>query len=358
MTTKSIKVIDLFCGIGGLSHGFVQEKGFDVVAGFDIDEACRFPYEENNKATFFTKDVREVKSEQLNELFKGADVKVLVGCAPCQPFSTYAFKSPDKAKAEDEAKWSLLGEFARLIEEVLPEIVSMENVPGLAKFDKSHVFKEFLGVLYKHNYFVDYQEIYCPDYGIPQQRKRLVLLASRLSPIKIMDKTHGPNNYKTVKDAIGDLEPIESGEASPNDPIHRAAKLSDKNLQRIRQSKQGGTWRDWSEDLVLECHRKKTGKTYASVYGRMQWNKPAPTMTTFCTGIGNGRFGHPEQDRAISLREAAMLQTFPRNYKFVPEGKTPSMTHLSTHIGNAVPVELGRVVAKSIKFHLYNNKKF
>jgi DNA (cytosine-5)-methyltransferase 1 len=348
---SSIKIIDLFCGIGGLSHGFVRE-GLDVVAGFDIDESCRFPYEANNNAAFFNKDIRKVTGEEITQLFGNAAVRVLVGCAPCQPFSTYSFKSPDKKKEAEEAKWSLLGEFARLIETVKPEIVSMENVPGLAKFDKSHVFQAFIKVLEANSYFVDFKEIYCPDYGIPQQRKRLVLLASRLSPIKIMDKTHNPSNYKTVKDAIGDLEPIASGEISVKDPIHRAAKLSDKNLLRIRQSKQGGTWRDWSEELVLDCHRKSSGKSYGSVYGRMDWNKPAPTMTTFCTGIGNGRFGHPEQDRAISLREAAMIQTFPRQYKFVEEGKTPNMSQLSTHIGNAVPVELGQVVAKSIKFHL------
>ncbi|RDB07170.1 DNA cytosine methyltransferase [Runella aurantiaca] len=348
---SSIKVIDLFCGIGGLSHGFVRE-GFEVAAGFDIDETCRFPFETNNNALFVNKDIREVKGSELSAFFGKADVRILVGCAPCQPFSTYAFKSPDKQEDAQKAKWSLLGEFARLIEEIKPEIVSMENVPGLAKFDKSYIFQDFLKVLDKNDYFIDFKEIYCPDYGIPQQRKRLVLLASRLSPIKIMDKTHSPKTYKTVKDAIGDLEPIESGGISEKDPIHRASKLSDKNIQRIRQSKQGGTWRDWSEDLVLDCHRKTSGKSYGSVYGRMDWDKPSPTMTTFCTGIGNGRFGHPEQDRAISLREAALLQTFPKTYKFVPDGQTPNTTRLSTHIGNAVPVELGQVVAKSIKFHL------
>ena len=174
-----------------------------------------------------------------------------------------------------------------------------------------------------------------------------------------MVETHTAKNFVTVKDVIGNLEPIASGEVSKSDPIHRAAKLSDKNIARIRQSKQGGTWRDWSEDLVLDCHKKKSGKSYASVYGRMDWNKPAPTMTTFCTGIGNGRFGHPEQDRAISLREAAIIQTFPVNYKFAPVDELLSSTRLSTHIGNAVPVVLGEVVAKSIKFHLdaYENVK-
>lgn len=349
---KSIKVIDLFCGIGGLSHGFVREN-FDVVAGIDNEPNCKYPYEANNNALFIAKDIRDVKGKEINDLFGDADVKILVGCAPCQPFSTYAFKSPDMGRNEDVSKWGLLGEFARLIIETKPDIVSMENVPGLAKFDKAGVFKKFLFVLEKNGYhFPDFKIIDCPKYGIPQKRKRLVLLASRLGQINIIPETHTPKNYRTVKDIIGELDPIISGEISQNDPIHRSAKLSEKNLMRIKQSQQGGTWRDWSDDLVLDCHKKDSGKSYGSVYGRMRWDEPAPTMTTFCTGIGNGRFGHPEQDRAISLREAAMIQTFPIDYKFVENDKPISLTKLSTFIGNAVPVELGQVVAKSIKFHL------
>jgi DNA (cytosine-5)-methyltransferase 1 len=348
---ESIKVIDLFCGVGGLSHGFVQE-GLEVVAGFDIDETCRYPFEVNNNAAFIAKDIREVTSDEINRFFGDASIKVLVGCAPCQPFSTYSFKSPDKAKNEKIAKWSLLNEFSRIIEDVKPHIVSMENVPGLAKFGLSGVFKDFIKVLEKNQYEVDFKVVYCPAYGVPQQRKRLVLLASRLGKIAIIPDTHTIANYPTVAQTIGKLEPIGSGEVSSSDPIHRAAKLSDLNIKRIQQSKPGGTWRDWDEDLLLDCHKRETGKTYRSVYGRMNWDAPAPTMTTFCTGIGNGRFGHPIQDRAISLREAALLQTFPQGYKFVQEGSTVNSKRLSTHIGNAVPVNLGRAIAKSIKFHL------
>ena len=125
-------------------------------------------------------------------------------------------------------------------------------------------------------------------------------------------------------------------------------------MKRIRQSKPGGTWKDWDKDLRLKCHQKSSGETYVSVYGRMSWDKPAPTMTTHCIGIGNGRFGHPEQDRAITLREAALIQTFPRKYKFVEKGKSFRVKQISTQIGNAVPVKLGRVIAKSIKKHLNN----
>jgi DNA (cytosine-5)-methyltransferase 1 len=353
MKKMNIKVIDLFCGIGGLSHGFVKE-GFDVVAGIDNEASCKYPYEENNDAIFIAKDIRMVTSKEVEELFEDANVKILVGCAPCQPFSTYAFKSPDHSEEDSrKSKWGLLYEFARLIEDIKPEIISMENVPGLAKFDKADVFSGFLKILLDNDYHVDYKIIDCPQYGIPQKRKRLVLLASRLGPISIIPETHtSPEKYVKVKDVIGHLEPLQSGEISKNDPIHRASKLSDINLQRIRQSKQGGTWRDWDESLILECHKKKSGKGYGGVYGRMKWDEPAPTMTTFCTGIGNGRFGHPEQDRAISLREAALIQTFPPDYKFANINEHISMTKLSTFIGNAVPVDLGKVIAKSIKKHL------
>lgn len=354
MAKKDIRIIDLFCGIGGLSHGFYKEK-MKVVAGFDIDETCRYPFEENNDAVFISKDVREVTQNEINELFGNADIRILVGCAPCQPFSTYSYKSPDKAKKAETAKWSLLNKFAQLIDAVKPEIVSMENVPGVYKFDKSNVFKNFLNCLTDNKYHFDYKIVNCPDYGIPQRRKRLVLLASRLGKISLIQETHSPKTYLSVRDTIGHLEPLSSGQTSLLDPIHKANKLSEINLRRIKQSKPGGTWKDWDEDLLLECHKKNSGKSYRSVYGRMTWDDPAPTMTTFCTGLGNGRFGHPSQDRGITLREAALFQTFPQDYKFLPEGQELRAKILSTHIGNAVPVRLGQVIAQSIKFHLGMN---
>ncbi|HAY09403.1 MAG TPA: DNA (cytosine-5-)-methyltransferase, partial [Thauera sp.] len=131
--------------------------------------------------------------------------------------------------------------------------------------------------------------------------------------------------------------------------LHLAANLSPINLQRIRAARPGGTWRDWPEALVAACHQKESGKHSAGVYGRMEWDKPAPTMTTLCNGFGNGRFGHPEQDRAISLREAAIFQSFPRDYRFVPPGQQPSAKNLARLIGNAVPPKLGAAVARALK---------
>ena len=341
----SAKVVDLFCGVGGLTHGFVKES-FAVVAGYDLDATCKFAYEANNKAQFINKDITKVGGQEILGHFGESDIKILVGCSPCQPFSTYSYKS------EDKDKWNLLHEFARLIKEVQPEIVSMENVPRLVSFKKADVFGDFLKMLNDNGYSYFYEVVNCPDYGIPQNRKRLVLMASKLGQISIIPKTHTPENYVTVKDAIGEMEILESGQTSKTDPIHRAAKLSKLNMKRVKQSKQGGSWKDWTDDLVLACHKKDSGKHYVSVYQRMRWDEPAPTMTTHCTGIGNGRFGHPEQDRAISLREASIFQTFPPKYKFVKKGEPFRIRSISTHIGNAVPVILGRVIAKSIKKHL------
>ena len=346
---KNAAVIDLFCGIGGLSYGFVKEN-FKVVAGIDIDITCKYSFETNNNATFISKSISEITKEEINNLFGTTKYKILVGCAPCQPFSSYTFK--DEKKSENN-KWKLMYQFARLVRETKPDIISMENVSQLINFKKAPVFEDFLNSLKELGYFVHYEVVNCPDYGIPQKRKRLVLLASKLGEIKLIAKTHKKNNYITVKDAIGKLPKIKDGEIYKKDLLHYARKLSPLNKKRIQNTPYGGSWKDWPDDIKLECHKRASGKSYPSVYGRMKWEEPSPTMTTHCIGYGNGRFGHPEQDRAISLREASLLQTFPIDYKFYDEKKeTFSSVTIARHIGNAVPVRLGEIVAKSIKEHL------
>ncbi len=345
---NNIAAIDLFCGIGGLSYGF-KKVGINVKAGLDIDSSCRYAFETNCDAKFINQDILKITGNELNALYGENEIKVLVGCAPCQPFSTYSYKN----NQEKDQRWKLLDEFSRLIKEVKPVIVSMENVPTLLNFKTAPVFLNFVKSLEADGYFVWYDIVYAPDYGIPQKRKRLVLLASKKGEIKLLPPTHLPVNYVSVKEAIGDLDKIKSGETSQNDFLHKASKLSEKNLKRIKQSKPGGSWkRDWDDDLKLECHKKEKGKTYVSIYGRMKWDEPSPTMTTFCTGIGNGRFGHPEQDRAISLREASIFQSFPKDYKFVEKIEDLKITQLSRHIGNAVPPKLGEIIGKSIIEHL------
>jgi DNA (cytosine-5)-methyltransferase 1 len=342
ISRETCAVIDLFCGAGGLSHGFVQE-GFKIAAGADVDAACKFPFEENNDSRFLQRDVTKLPPSILRKEFRGAATRILIGCAPCQPFSTYAQGRPENEK------WHLLRHFARLVTALRPEVISMENVPELKRFS---VYEDFVAELRKADYDIDDQLVFCPDYGIPQTRTRLVFLASRLGPIKLLPATHSKENYPTVAKAIGDMPEIKAGEAHPSDRLHQARALNATNLRRIQASKPGGTWRDWPEKLLLKCHLEETGDGYGAVYGRMEWDQPAPTMTTHCTGYGNGRFGHPKQDRAISLREAALIQSFPRNYKFFESGAAPNMRDISRLIGNAVPVRLGRIVAKSIRMHL------
>ncbi|MCU0240431.1 MAG: DNA (cytosine-5-)-methyltransferase, partial [Pyrinomonadaceae bacterium] len=225
----SAKVVDLFCGVGGLTHGLVKES-FEVVAGYDIDTTCQFAYEENNKSTFIAKDIVSVIGDEILKHYENATVKILVGCSPCQPFSTYSYKH------QDENKYSLLNQFARLIKEVQPDIVSMENVPRLAEFSKEPIFSSFLQTLEQNGYKYSWEIVNCPDYGIPQNRKRLVLLASKYGEIELIPKTHTPENYVTVEDTIKNLEPLESGQVSEKDFLHRASKLSPLNLERIKQS--------------------------------------------------------------------------------------------------------------------------
>lgn len=341
--TRSISTVDLFCGAGGLTHGF-EQAGLPVQAGYDIDPACKFPYEYNNKAKFVLQDLENAKGLDLAEYFSGSRVKVLAGCAPCQPFSSYSRRYNDQ-----QSKWKLLQDFARLIEECEPDIISMENVLLLKRHS---VFQEFITQLKQLNYCFESYEVNCLDYGIPQSRKRLVLLASKFGKINLIPPTHNPNNYQTVRQTIGHLEPLSAGETSKIDWLHRCSKLSKLNLRRICASKPGGTWRDWPQELIAECHLKTSGKTYPAVYGRMEWDKPSPTITTQCFGFGNGRFGHPEQDRAISLREAALLQTFPAEYDFVGPDKSVAIDLVGRLIGNAVPVKLGQVIAQSILNHI------
>lgn len=335
-----IEAVDLFCGAGGLTAGLIKAN-IKVKAGYDIDPACAYPYTKNNKgAAYILKDVEELTGDELARHYSTGVIRLLAGCAPCQPFSTY-----NQGKdVRNDKKWPLLYAFARLIDELKPELVTMENVPDVTKHE---VYKDFIQSLNKLNYEIWEGAVLCADYGVPQSRKRHVLLASRIGKVELINPTH-KGNHITVRQAIGKLPVIDAGEICNLDPLHRSAKLRDLNLARIRASKPGGSWRDWPKELMAKCHLKPSGKTYPSVYARMEWDKPAPTMTTQCYGFGNGRFGHPEQDRAISLREAAIFQSFPKDYYFYDVNEAmPSMSVMGRMIGNAVPVRLGEVVGLS-----------
>jgi DNA (cytosine-5)-methyltransferase 1 len=338
---------DLFCGAGGLTRG-LERAGINVKLGVDIDPDCRFPYTKNNRAKFLLKSVPDLSVDDLTGGKKSRSYRLLAGCAPCQPFSTYR----QKAGSNDD-RWRLLEHFGRLAEQLDPDFITMENVPNLAK---QKVFKDFVATLTARGFHVSHEIVDCADFGVPQQRRRLVLLASKLGPVELI-RAKRKRKAKTVKQAIGKLPRLRAGGVSPKDPLHQSCELSETNLQRIRASKPGGTWRDWDESLVAPCHRRATGKTYPGVYGRMVWDAPAPTMTTQYFAFGSGRFGHPSQARGISLREGAILQSFPRSYKFVARGQPVIRKTIGRLVGNAVPVKLAEAIGKTILAHARTHRK-
>lgn len=342
MSTTEIRAVDLFCGVGGLTKGLTN-AGIDVRLGVDLDPSCKFPIEENNDTDFLQADVAHMDPSDIKAAFGNAGITLLAGCAPCQPFSSYSQSAKRDGPHSD---WELLSSFLTQATEIMPTLVTMENVPPLRK---KPIFRDFVDGLIEAGYHVDHAVIDGRDIGLPQRRQRLVLVASKMGPITI------PQSAKpvvTVRDAISGLSPIKAGSSSKSDPLHASASLSELNLRRIRHSKPGGTWRDWPADLVADCHVRNSGATYPSVYGRMEWDQPAPTMTTQCYGYGNGRFGHPDQDRAISLREAAMLQSFPYDYKFLPANEVINFNKLGRLIGNAVPVILGQFIGEILIEHV------
>jgi DNA (cytosine-5)-methyltransferase 1 len=340
---QDVVCVDLFCGAGGLTHGLI-DAGVRVVAGVDSDAACEHPYTANHEGVAFHRhDVADLNASVVEKWFGDASIRVLAGCAPCQPFSSYS----QRYATVGTDRWRLLNEFGRLVEDLEPDIVTMENVPTVTRHE---VFDDFVETLARTGYDVWYDVIDCVEYGLPQRRRRTVLLASLHGPIKLREPD--ASQVKTVEDALKGLPTIRHGGSNKHDPLHTASRLSPLNLKRIKASKPGGSWRDWPKRLVAECHRKETGERYPSVYGRMRWNEPAPTLTTQFYGFGSGRFGHPTQARALSLREGAILQGFPQDYSFTPDGAAVHFKVLGRLIGNAVPVELGRVIGEAIIEHV------
>jgi DNA (cytosine-5)-methyltransferase 1 len=333
MIEGGIAAVDVFCGVGGLSQG-LRDAGIRIVAGIDLDPACRYPFEQNIKAQFIEQDITTLTGADLTKLYPKQSIRLLAGCAPCTPFSS--LRGGQDTTCETE--WGLLSEFSRLVKESLPDLVTMENV---ARLGSQLVFEEFVSALEGLKYSVDWASVPCVKLGIPQTRRRLVLVASRIGAIGVPQGKLQPAEYRTVRQTIGGLPRLDAGDVDPHDTLHRARGLEEVNIERIRASVPGGTWNDWREELRAPCHRRNTGKSYRSVYARMEWDKPAPTITTQSYNFGTGRFGHPDQDRAITPREAAMLQTFPKDYVFTAPDVEPTLSVVGRLIGNAVPPMLG-----------------
>lgn len=338
-----VKVFDFFSGCGGTSCGFDQ-AGMDVVMGLDIDADAARTYRANfPQAQFIESDIRTLPTEVLAPLLVERNSPILFcGCAPCQPFSKQNLQ-----KDVNDPRRGLLTEFGRFIQVWLPDYIFIENVPGMQRIKGDDgPLQGFKDLLTKLGY--NYQIGVLPAlwFGVPQTRERLVLLASRLPGIKLPEPTHGLNKaaLSTVQDWIGNLPVIRAGETHLDDPDHQAASLSDINLKRISLTPEGGNRESWPQSLWLDCHRDHKG--HSDVYGRLSWNKPAAGLTTRCISYSNGRFGHPEQNRAISVREAACLQTFPRHYAF-----KGNLNARARQIGNAVPPLMAQRFGEAILAH-------
>lgn len=352
-----ISAVDLFCGAGGLTYG-LERAGVDVEVGVDSDPDCRYPYERMTEASFRQADVVPLSRSpgEVERMFDlRSDLTLLAGCAPCQPFSALNHGGD----STDHDKWAMLDYFRRIVDEVRPDVVATENVFEVRNDD---MYKRFFEALKDWGYHVNSEEnkrIYCPEYGIPQKRKRWVVVASREGPIELPEPTHpDQSDYPSVEDCIDDLPPIEAGEAHPALDLHRSRGLSDKNLERIDLMEPGEDWRIWEakgrEDLLLECHKKESGRSFKAPYGRMRPDDPAPTITTQFYNYGSGQFGHydEEQDRALSLLEGAMLQTFPMHYEFYDDWEDTGVQNLGRMIGNAVPPKLGELIGEAILDHV------
>ena len=335
-----MRAIDLFCGAGGLTLG-LRRAGWEVVTGIDVDAAVGATYDSNNPgAVFMPADLRTVTDQEIGILagtVPSAEL-LLAGCAPCQPFS----KQRGRGRPRRSGEATLLGQFARLVRALEPKVVLMENVPGIAEVPGFSSFRRFLGILRECGYRCDHRVLNARDFGVPQHRRRYVLLAAHGSAAALPSPANDPeSDAVTVRTTIDRFPAIDAGEEDASIPNHYAAQLSAKNLQRIRATPiDGGSRRDWPDELTLECHRNTHG--FSDVYGRMWWDRVAPTLTSRCNSLSNGRFGHPEQNRAISLREAAALQTFPDDYEFFG-----AKYRIASWIGSAVPVSFAEALGRA-----------
>ena len=344
-----MRAIDFFCGAGGLTRGLL-DSGIDVVAGVDVNSACRETYERNNRpARFIEKDITDLTGADVRRILGSRCTKdlLIAGCAPCQPFSKYQrqLKRRESRRARRDPDATLLGEFARLVQEITPGQVLVENVPGIVKVCGFSTYRRFLRTLRANSYEVAEGVLDAKCYGVPQTRRRYVLIAIRGGNASLPGPEIRPplGEFATVRGAIAHYPPIEAGESHVLVSNHVTAAVSDENLRRLRSTPHdGGDRRAWPTDFELECH-KGGHPGHTDVYGRMAWDKPAPTLTGRCNSISNGRYGHPDQDRAISLREAASLQTFADSYTFYGFNEP-----VASQIGNAVPVKFAEALGRHL----------
>lgn len=340
---RKIKAIDFFCGAGGLTRGLLN-AGIEVLAGVDNDERLRETYTHNNKPSrFINEDINRIEIGKLREKLgiQKDDTTLYAACTPCQPFSTLS-----RQNWKDDDRKILILTFAKLVKESPPDFILVENVPGLNNGSGKEIYKKFLKVLEECGFSDPAADLLdAKHFGVPQTRKRFILLASKKGSISLPIPQTDPNEFVTVRECIENYPEIADGKEAQEYPNHVARELKP-HLKRIVETvpKNGGSRQDIVDtSILLKCHQDKPN-AHRDVFGRMAWNKPAPTLTSRCVDVYSGRFTHPEHDRGISLREAAALQTFADDYKFFGT----SISAISRQIGNAVPVKFAEHLGESI----------
>ncbi len=334
---KKIQAIEFFCGSGGMSFG-LQLSGIDVFTGIDIDGSCRKTYEHNTGAKFIEKSIVNITSKEVKSLFRkgliNGNYSMLAGCAPCQPYSPI-----NTRKQITDQRKTLLDEFGRVIKGVRPHFVLMENVGALKAGNQ--FFDDFVSMLSSQGYQYEYKVFNAKDFSVAQNRKRLFLIATRLKTVNLSFDGIVKQSPVVLKDVIYHLEGITHLTPSINDSAHRSKPLNTLNLKRIKATPQNGGLRSsWTDkSLISPCHRNKD--VFLDNYGRLTWDKLSSTITTKFNEYYSGRFGHPTQNRALSLREGALIQSFPESYQFFG-----SDTQIARQIGNAVPVNLSKAMGE------------
>lgn len=330
--------IDLFSGCGGSSES-MRRAEFRVEVAIDSDTDAIRAYEMNHPDTVtLNEDIRDIDTRRIRNILRKRRIHLLVGCPPCQGFS--GLRRLNKEKIISDERNRLILDYLRFIDELRPLTIMMENVTGLAEY---YLFSNVVRELKKMGYSIEIKILDAKDYGVPQRRKRLVLVGSLIGLINIQKPTC---EKVTVRNAIGDIESIDK----TSDPLH---KITVNHTPRIREMialipKNGGSRKDLPKEYILKCHlEERVG--FDDIYGRLRWDDYSSTITGGCLNPSKGRFLHPEENRVITPREASLLQSFPSEYKFP---LNVSKTSLAKMIGEALPPKFGYIQCKNIRNHL------
>jgi len=342
MQSVGFNAIDLFAGCGGLTQG-MRDASFLTKVAIEVENFAVRAYRLNHPDThIIQKDIRDVNINEIKQIIGGTPLHLLAGCPPCQGFSSV--RRLNKRQYIEDERNNLIMEYFRMVKELKPLTIMMENVPGLKNYD---LFKEVVKKLDKLGYNLKIEIVNAHEYGVPQNRRRLVMIGSLLGEVEI---TKPKIKKNTVRDAISFLDLPEN----TKDPLHKiVAKHSTDVLERIRLTpKNGGSWKDLPKEYMLDCH-KKDNVGFNDVYGRLRWDDCSTTITGGCLNPSKGRFLHPEQDRALTPREAALLQSFPLDYQLPLDIPKQALALL---IGNALPPKISYYHSKNILAHLVEHK--